>query len=276
MPEPEWDILEFPVGLKEVSATVGEENDELLQIPNTRAIFREDTRQILDLVSNRYRLIPHGEIFRPLDRIVRKLPFAVTECSTRLGKGGGYASVEWEFDREVEVVPGDIVSLSLFAKNSLDRSAKLQFELAARRLICSNGMRGPGPAFKRSWRHRRSLDEEKALAWVSQLFERVPKALEHWQAWTTKRIYPSRLGEFLEKDPVAISVVGKKARERIIERATQLRIPRTAHVTLWNAYNCLTEHATHHVQTRKKGLHALRVEEVHGIALRFVQSVSKN
>lgn len=280
MPQPDWELLEFPVSLRDVETLVpekGGEDEALsgLRVPNTKAIFREDSRTVLDLVSNKYKLIPHGEIFRPLDQAIRKLPFEVTDVTTRVGQMGGYASIEWKFDRQVEVQPGDKVDLSLIAKNSMNRSAKLQFELAAYRLLCSNGMRGPGPSFRKSWRHRRSLDEDFAIAWVSRLFDRVPDALDEWQRWVGKKIYVHRLQSFLEDDRAATSYIGKKAREAILERATEAR-GRSPHITVWDAYNCLTEYATHHVRTRKPGLLALRIEEIHSLALRFARSASKN
>jgi len=271
--EPQWDLLTFPVSLREVRT---EYDGKLHLLPHIRSVYREDTREVLDLVSNRYRLVPHPEIFRPLhDQVLPHLPFPVKSVRTSVGRGGGLAQVEWVFSHEVEVQPGDRVALSLLVRNSLDRSARLRLELAARRLICSNGMRGPGPSFIRAWTHLKgALNPATVLEWAQGLMTRSPEAVNEWQAWTRIRLFPYRLETFLREDSQASQLVGQKAREGVLSRLKGHAVDYK--VTLWDAYNVLTEYATHRVRVRKRDLLLVRQEEIHRLAQRFVNSVTSN
>lgn len=278
---PRWDLLEFPVSLRPIQIDFEGESRE---VPNANAIFREDTGETLDIATDRYKLLPHGDIFRPLHDIVQRLPepYVLEEVETRVGDSGGFAVVEWKFDQQVEVIPGDIVSLSLLARNSLNRSASLRVELAATRLICANGMRGPGPSFRKEKRHQNSLDEKEVLEWLTLLLRRAPKAVEKWNSWAHTNIFPQRLEQFLTRDSLARNLIGKKAREGILEsvlvrnRGERGSGAKGSTITLWEAYNGLTEYATHRVQTRKPDLLPARQEDLHRIALRFVEWAGRN
>jgi hypothetical protein len=273
--EPLWERLEFPVSLQPVK-TRTPSGEEVL-VPKHWAVFREDAEETLDIVSGRYKLVPHGKVFRPMaQELIPSLPFDVDGVRTDMGLGGGYARVEWIFDHLVEVADGDMVQLSLLVQNSLDRSATLRGELSARRLICTNGLRGPGPSFWCSWKHRGSLDLDEVFNWVRGLLKRAPEMVDKWRIWNNQRMYPTTLRKFLETDSGAQGLIGKKSREGIVERLERVRaFKKPATVTVWQAYNALTEYATHRAKTRRADLQAPRQEQLHRLALRFASHVAK-
>lgn len=267
MIEPLWEHLEFPVSLQMVlTQTPG---GKTIGIPKVRSVFREDSGEVLDLVSDGYTLIPHGEIFRPLHSLVvgGDFPVKVTQVRTSVGMGGGYARLEWLFDETVEVVPGDQVQISLLAHNSLDRSASLRCELSARRLLCSNGMRGPGPEFWRAWLHRGNLSIPEIFGWIKGIFHQVPVMVERWQQWSQRRIFVERVKEFLETDSQTSGIMGKRAREGVILRLGKAGDRKK--VSVWEAYNALTEYASHRVRVRKGDLLPIRQEQLQRIAVHF-------
>lgn len=268
---PQWDRIEFPVALRPVLTKTGE--GKLKGIPGTQCVYREDTGQVLDIVSSRYRLLPHGDVFRPLDEIVRnQMPYDLEGVRTRVGLDGGYAAVEWEFDHEVQVREDDAVRLCVIATNSMNRSAALRLELSARRLLCSNGLRGPGPDFSTQWKHHvDELSFGDVERWLEEIPARVAPMFDVWKEWTERRVFVQRLEEFLETDSRASHLIGKSARSRIMGR-----LPDEGTASLWEAYNALTWYASHGVRTRKPANHAIRQEDVQSLALKFADTVEMN
>lgn len=274
MKEPNWGLLTFPVSLRPMYL-LGV-HGESRPLDTKRAVLREDTGQALAFVSKGYKLIPHPQIFRALhDMIEERLPYPVANVDTKVGLGGGYASVEWTLDHKVEVAKGDLVALSLLAKNSLDTNMHLSVELSAQRLICSNGLRGPGPRFRQAWKHYAHLDPADALEKIQALLDRGPEMVDRWKEWTKIKVFPTTLEDWLKKDTAAADLIGIKARAAMFERM-RIRGELGRKITLWEAYNGLTELATHHAKTRKSGLLALRQEQLQQVALRFAESISKN
>lgn len=270
---PDWTQLEFPVSLRPIDVILEEDS---MPIPRTRAVYREDKGLVLDIVSTRYKLVPHGEIFRPLHALVEQLPHPLAQVRTVTGDHGGYALVEWVLDHEVEVVPGDTVALALLARNSVNRSSALKIELTARRLLCSNGMRGPGPEFVRSWKHFTSLVQGEVLEDLKGLLARAPDMMDRWRSWTQRKLYPQRFETWLQQDSQAKQVIGERAREEIVSRLMRSSSGGTPTVSLWDCYNTLTEHATHHLNIQNPQLLPARQDAVHQVALKFARWISRN
>ncbi len=268
--KPQYEILDFPVALRPVDVIF---NGKPIRQEKVQSVFRGDSKESIDLVSDRYVLIPHGEIFRTLQELVELLPYGCEGVETRLGDRGGYASVEWTFDEKIEVLPGDFVQLTLLGKNSIDRSSALSLELAARRLLCTNGMRGPGPEFKYTWKHREGLigNNDSLFPGMKDVIERGAQMAKVWREWTEQQINLSEFKLFLEDEGRVL--IGKASREKIIDRISW---DREGETSLWVGYNALTEHASHHVSTRRNDLLPIRQEQIHQLALRFAEQISLN
>ncbi len=263
--EPRWELLNFPVSLRPVQKIIGE---EALSLPNMKSIYREDSRRVLDIVSSGYFLLPHEQIFRDLHEVVGTLGFPITEVITRVGNRGGYASVEWCFNRYNSVTNSDLIQLTLIARNSIDRSAQLQIELAGRVAVSQNQLRGPTPNFKRSWKHR-SVDQAEVLKELASLISREKQMVAHWRPGADILIYVQRFRELLETHTTR-APLGQKAREKILQT-----FGARTKISVWEAYNALASHASHHTVTRRSDLLPVRQEQFHAFAVRLASHLEK-
>ena len=269
---PRFAKLDFPVALKPVQ-TLHEGRG--ITTPGVRSVFREDSHKVLDFVSDRYVLVPHGEVFRTLDSIAQDLPgLPIDEVTTTVGAEGGYARVEWLFRKKIQVRKGDIVTLSLIGQNSINRSSAVKVSLAARRLICTNGLRAPGPEFAESWKHVAGLliNENFAQA-IRSLVKRGTPMAELWQEWTRIQIPREDFNKFVYEDSRMTGLLGQKARDQIFG---SVRWREGGSASLWQLYNSMTEHASHRIRTNKADLYPIRQDQVHALAVRWAREVSAN
>lgn len=275
-PEPNWKELNFPVSLRNLAAQVPGVDDEdevagsSLLLPDNRVVFREDTRESLAIVSSKYNLVPHSDIFEPLQEAVTQLQLPVQRVQTFTGKSGGYAKVSWILDEQKDVqAVGDLVRIVLTAKNSLDHSSRLGLELGAERLICTNGLTAPaGRAYHKSWQHRGSLSVEKAVKFFHGLLENAPQMVETWEEWAQIEYLPVQLEEHLAERSGGL--YGKKARNEVVDY-----FEAQAEETLWEAYNALTWYNTHQMRSRLADQVAVRNDYLQDYAVKFATAVAK-
>lgn len=103
-----------------------------------KAVMREDTGGVLGVVSDNYALLPHADVVEGFRKVLGNSEYQekiqVTKGGARLFYTVKIPSVQ------VEVRPGDFVSLQIIAQNSYDGSNNFSVMFGAFRLVCSNGM----------------------------------------------------------------------------------------------------------------------------------------
>lgn len=273
--DPNWSELAFPVSLR--SVYVDGYRGEYRPVRQWKSVFREDTGECLALVSRNYKLIPHHAIFQPLHGLIQEhLPFPISAVSTQIGFGGGVAVVEWILEHKMPVELGDLVAISIIARNSINMRSRLSVELAGLRLKCWNGLRAADPKrYRLSWKHYTKLNQEKALHNIQHLLSLGTEMVDQWKNWTQVRIFPQTMEAWLKNDRRAVGLLGKKARGAMFDRMAG-RGERGRKITLWEAYNALTETATHHVKTRQPELILAKQELIHNLATRFANTLNQN
>lgn len=241
IPEPDWKRLDFPVELHALHAKV---EGASLMVPKRRAIVREDTNEILNIVSDRYKLVKHRQVFEPMHEAVAALGMEMRGVKTNVGLSGGYARVEWIFGEVQEITVGDGVVFSLVGRNSYNYEAPLGMELGAFRLVCSNGLMAPvGGVAKISRRHLTNLKLAWFLDKTRELMNQTPQVAEIWSQWAARDFTAENLETWLEERS---NVFSKKARAAILEKFQMEK-----QKTLWHAYNAITWYATHRTQSRE-------------------------
>lgn len=263
----DWDAIGFPVSLGPVRTTfkpTGEKMRKSVLIPTQKAVVREDTGDILQVVSNRYQLVPHRTVFEPLAQAVDDLGIKVKETTTAVGLNGGYARVEWRLDEQASIRDGDTLDIKLIARNSIDRSSRLAIELGAFRLVCSNGL-VVGHGFRHSWMHFQSLSVEAAVSAFTELLQNGgPQMVQNWKNWAEVPTTLEFLEEWLKESPRRRQLVSQAGRRLVLERFEKAKQP-----TVWDAYNALTWYATHKLSSRNPQRLEVRRERLGQLAAKF-------
>lgn len=227
----------------------------------------------MDLVSNRYKLVEHKDVFAPMQRAIEALKLPVNRVETHLANGGGFAQVTWTLDLKERVRKGDLVAVRLSAQNSIDRTAPLEGSLAGLRLVCTNGMVAPdGSGFRHRWKHWSGLSLDSVEEDLCQLVDNTPQLLERWREWSDVKTSMEYLEHWLEEASVSTrQVIGQHARDLIRDR-----FEIAPDQSVWDGYNAFTWYGTHHVETRKPDLKILRQNAVLEIANKFAEDAVNN
>jgi uncharacterized protein DUF932 len=231
--------LDFPVTLEPIFTT-GADGEATVEIPNRKALIRSDTHQVLNVVSDRYKLIPHATLFSPVADALDALSLSVEREVVETGMDGAYARMMWVFgDLEMEVRKGDPIRLALIARNSYNYEAKFDLSVGAFRLVCENGLMVPvgGAAYGMKRKHVGAFSVEAAIGEVQTYMSQTPDMIAAWKRWVKVDCSSEMLEAVLKNQ----TLIGKKASEQVLEYyGTQKQ-------TVWDAYNALTWYATHNV-----------------------------
>lgn len=270
-PMPDWGQLDFPVELRSVAADFtpdGSDKRQRVTVPNHKAVMRVDTGEVLAVVSGRYGLVPHRQVFEPLAQAVERIAIPVLSVDTHVASKGGTARVMWTLDHEFTVRRGDKVQLRLVARNSLDRTSRLGIELGGFRLVCKNGLM-VGKAFQYSRKHTAGLSVDAAVGIFQDMLDKGPALMSQWESWTGHPTTTEFLAEAIAPSPY----VPKGALDEIVERFEKEKAR-----SVWDAYNAITWYATHRLATSTRISERLpaRQERLHRVAIQFAERAMRN
>lgn len=268
--------LDFPVDLVKVPHPLHEG-----MIPKRKAIVRKDTGDVLNIVSDRYQLVRHLEVFEPINEAVTLLGIGVKNVAVRLGDKGASAKVIWTLDQQIKVAgfngSSDLINVTVQARNSYDYSKMLGLQLGAFRLICSNGLTIGHLLHSYNKRHVRSLKVPEALERLTAMLSETNRVQAIWKDWEQIQYHPAQLSGWLELKPDTVS---KRARLEIVDYFT--RQPDRTKINLqprfngWEAYNAITWYGTHRVQTRSEERVLVAQEIMDQVAEQFAASQLQN
>ncbi len=244
-------------------------NGRLVPIENRRAIVGE-RGQVYAIVSDRYRLVLHEDIYDLVRRVLDNLGIDPIHERVLISKDGALMNLV-VCTQDVEVTKNDIVALGFTVLNSYDATSALRFNAGGIRYICSNGIVLPIKNLSTNIRKlihvkgviKPSFDEVKetietitsVLDDIADLLTLATKStvskaeLVHFIETTFSNV-PSlkdRIYTFLKyRLKIDLSKELKKYKES--EDVTKLFTESDERYNLWDVYNVFTDVLTH---TRK-------------------------
>lgn len=254
--------LHFPVEMMDLPHPARENE----KIEGRKAIVRTDTNQILNIVSSKYKLIRHADVFGAIDEAVARVGIPILGVKSFIGDNGASAMVRWKLDMKIEVGDQDSTHVEIVGRNSYDYSKMLGLQLGAFRLICSNGATIGEILAKYVKRHTQGLKIEDALNEIQGYLNQVPKIESAWRQWNSIEYPVNRFQTWLGSRPEVSKKMGHEITEYYQVQPDRIRAGLETRYTGWEAYNALTWFGTHRVQSRKPGRELVSKELVNSLA----------
>ena len=158
----DWDVIQFPMVAK-----FNEEGTEISDDSGYFANVRSDTKDILGVVKDRYKVVQNVEAFDFVDDIVGN---GIVECHYETaGSLGNGRRIFLLVNLPESKLVGDDVENYLFFTNSHDGSSSLMAGITNVRVVCSNTLQLAIRNASRVWRcrHTANIDEKKNEAKTS-------------------------------------------------------------------------------------------------------------
>lgn len=215
-------------------------------------IIREDSNELISVVSNDYLLIPNRLI---IDEMLKSQSEILNFQKSSIYSNGSSFKVELglKYDN-IEVQPGDFVGAILSLENSYDGSKSLRLSLNAERLVCSNGMKTNQLLYSSSTRHIGDKTPEDVVREMITFFdegvETFGSAANKLVSMTKKKLDEKIKKKFLSMFKDHPNYVMELIAEEILKEKPS---------TLWDLYNCFTYTMTHKIDRSKQSL--LSMEE---------------
>jgi len=209
-------------------------------IPNRKAIVREDTGDVLAVVSDRYQLVPHQRILDLVDAAISPLDISPVPRGLFVDRRGARMRALYKFPTlSKPVVPGDAICPCLKIQNTYDGSSRISIVIGAFRFVCTNLAVGGGGAFAGGFVsiHAGEIPIERVTGQLASYLAGFDAIVDLYREWCEIPVNPPALIELLQGFP-------KSHAETLTLRLAE-RNPRTA----FDAYNVLTSYATH--ETRR-------------------------
>ena len=127
--------LAFPVEKRQLFCTRQDGMAKMVQ--NRMAVARTDNDEVVGIVSDRYKIINHGEVLdKPLDTLIAE-GFEIN--GSYLHKFGSTVLVDLTSKFELDML-GEKFKMRIFLTNSYDATSSFRARLGIWRQICKNGM----------------------------------------------------------------------------------------------------------------------------------------
>src|SRR3990170_67649 len=168
--------LQFPVELEKAYLVNGD------AIPHRRVVVRQDTRRVLGLVSDHYKIVPHAQVISVFDQMDNIKQGVVSLC-----KEGAVMIAYYHFkDNDAithEVKVGDVVRFFIRVFNSYNQQYGIGFELIGIRLSCSNGLLVPNAMSRLSFRHFDTFDVRRFAGLIDAQLHHATSVVQIWKEW---------------------------------------------------------------------------------------------
>jgi len=171
--------LDFPVKLMDIKH---EGQDKI--IPGRKAVVRTDTMQTLNIVTDKYKLVPHIDVIHEPLEILVKQGFSIENI--KMAKNGAFVKAVVKDPTEMTVV-GDKFFKTFSVINSYDSTHRLQVLLGVMRLICTNGAAILRKGFRFGAKHYVSMSMD-----TSRLTEFIKTSSEGFKIWEKDIEYISK------------------------------------------------------------------------------------
>jgi len=229
---------------------LSELNPNWMGASNYKAIVREDTNELISIVSQSYRVVSNAEL---IDRFMERLseldtPYVLNQNHCFLTNQR--MKIHVEFPELIFTDPESSYHLSLYLHNSYDGTVGVRIFWGAIRSICTNGMI-IGKLLKKFYhRHTQGIELGNVADMVHRSAENLPIIQQKIQTLATLPVPVSML-ENTEK------LFGKKFMEQY-ERVTVL-------ATQYALLNALTWHISHRVSASQQSRYQNEVARMFGM-----------
>ncbi len=206
------------------------------QISGRRAVVREDTNEVFNIVSDQYKVIHHREVIDLFDNID-----CLERNNTKFCYNGAVMFTEYNFkdiEKSIAVDVGDIVDFNVRVFNSYNLMTGIGYEIRGNRLICSNGMAIPKRISAQTFKHFQSIDLTRLKNDIMIKFNKSINIVETWKEWMNIKPTTEQFDHFFKT-----LELGEKEKIKLLAGCLNS--------TLWEAYNVLTAHITHDLKSRK-------------------------
>lgn len=172
-----WDVVQEPVCLKDGT-----------EIPDCFANIRSDTKDVLGIVKDKYRIVQNNESFAFVDSIIQNSKGIECRYETAGSLFNGKRVFMLVRLPDVNLV-GDTVENYLFLSNSHDGTSGLLAGITNVRVVCNNTLQMAESGASRIWRLRhtesikgKQAEAEKSLGLALSYTERVAEDAERLAA----------------------------------------------------------------------------------------------
>jgi len=225
--------------------------NDLINIPNHKAIIRGDTKQVLGIHQNTYKIIQHSEAFSFMDTLIQDKKAEYSKVIDK--ENGKRISIFAKFsDLEFNVKAGDTISPYLLCTNSHDGSSGFSMSIFMNRQVCTNGMVWYGLNKKVYVKHTKNakIRMNLALEVLGMAEIQIKNYQDKCQFLAQKRIDKKMVNSFLDNLIGNTSdEIGKDTRKKGIKEDIENLISFGEGNNGSNAFdlvNAVTEYNTHH------------------------------
>ena len=208
-------------------------------VPRSRAVVRVDTGEPLAVVSDQYRLVTHNALLALIDGVVDKVGGGAGKVPRGIyfEKGGAKLRALYKFPHLARTLEGaDALCPLISVANSYDGTTRVAVGIGAFRFVCTNLAIGGGGAFASGFR---SLHKGEIS------FERVKEDLEQYLNQFENVIALYKRFRALPWNEPRYEQVVEPLRKELGERHTKHVLRADGSATVFDAYNRLTQYATH-------------------------------
>lgn len=219
------------------------------QVPDRRAVVREDTGEPLSVVSGQYTLIEHGRLLDVAEDAIEALGLGPVPRGVYLDRNGARMRAIYKFEELARpVLLDDPICPCVKLRNSYDRSLRAAVHIGAFRFVCTNLAVGGGGVFAGGFvsLHRGEIPVEEVAEQLNDYlseFEEIARLYRHWAKspmdWQT-------FAEILDPLP-------QHAQEGIRDGLRP-----GIGTTVYDGYNAATQYATHGMSSYQSAFRLLK------------------
>jgi Domain of unknown function (DUF932) len=234
---------DFPIVLKPVFIH-GEKGME--EVSNRLAVVRTDTGKTLSVVSDRYRLIEHEQLLSVVQKAIVGLDVGPVPRGIYVDRGGARMRALFKFPALAEAVRGtDAICPCIKLENSYDGTSRITSHIGSFRFVCTNMAVGGGGVFAGGFMsvHAGEIPVEGLAEQLARYLGNFSEIVSTYRYWTEQPLSMELFREMIQELPI-------RARRAIEERAA-------GGVTVFDAYNAATYHATHRMRSARSAFDLL-------------------
>ena len=216
-------------------------------IPFAKGVFRTDNHEAISVVGHEYTLVPHNRILEAIDSAVEELGVKTVPRGIYFFRRGAVMNALYKFpDLEKSLNHEDRLCPLIRIGNSYDRTSRVSIEVGAFRFVCTNMAIGGEGVFASGFQsmHSGEIDMRRVKDDIGRFlggFDRIMETFRKWREmpWTPENV--ETLREIIRNAhaPKRADIVPVKAAHR------------------FEAYNRLTDYATHQMRTAQSAFRFL-------------------
>jgi hypothetical protein len=237
LPPRRCDPVDFPVSLRPIFIRTNGTHDP---IPHRVAVVREDTKQTLAVVSDRYSLVPHQRILDVVEKAITNLALEGVSRGVYLDHSGARMRAVFKFSTLAQPVRHhDMICPCLKIQNTYDGTARIGIQIGAFRVVCTNLAVGGAGAFAGGFLsvHVGEIPLDDVVEQLQTYLAQFTKILELYRFWLGTPLTSEKLTSITESLPKRPATVIQKELEA------------SKKPTVFDGYNTATYYATHQMRS---------------------------